>query len=90
LEPGHSAAARDQTLASYLQQHGYSDAFRRHYLLPMCAAVWSVPNSQVGRSAGAGGQGWHKQRRRSLGSPTAAQSGDRGSVLHVHFHSQVT
>ncbi|KAI8475498.1 MAG: cyclopropane fatty acid synthase [Monoraphidium minutum] len=47
LEPPLLASTRDQTLASYLQQHGYSDAFRRNYLLPMCAAVWSVPNQQV-------------------------------------------
>jgi hypothetical protein len=47
LEPSAAAATRDMTLATYLDKHGYSDAFRRHYLLPMCAAVWSVPNQQV-------------------------------------------
>lgn len=47
LEPSAAAAFRDVTLAAYLETNGYSDAFRRHYLLPMCAAVWSVPNAQV-------------------------------------------
>ncbi|WP_394200860.1 NAD(P)/FAD-dependent oxidoreductase [Marinagarivorans algicola] len=30
-----------QTLGQYLSQHGYSDAFRDFYLLPMGAAIWS-------------------------------------------------
>lgn len=47
LEPPAAAAHRDVTLAQYLERNGYSAAFRRHYLLPMCAAVWSVPNEQV-------------------------------------------
>lgn len=50
---------REVTLAQYLERNGYSEAFRKHYLLPMCAAVWSVPNSQVRRAAGPapGGRG---------------------------------
>lgn len=48
LPPAASAARwRGATLAQYLEARGYGDAFRRHYLLPMCAAVWSVPNAQV-------------------------------------------
>ena len=47
LEPAQAAAYRDVTLAQYLERNRYSDAFSRHYLLPMCAAVWSVPNAQV-------------------------------------------
>lgn len=31
----------------YLRLRRYSQAFVRHYFLPMCAAVWSVPESQV-------------------------------------------
>lgn len=33
---------KEQTLGSYLDQEGYSDAFRDDYLLPMTAAVWST------------------------------------------------
>jgi predicted NAD/FAD-binding protein len=47
LEPSNAAAYRGKTLAAYLAENRYSEAFRRHYLLPMCAAVWSVPNQQV-------------------------------------------
>ena len=34
-------------LGAYLEERGYSEGFKRDYLLPMCAAVWSVPNGQV-------------------------------------------
>jgi predicted NAD/FAD-binding protein len=47
LEPGSHHVYRDMTLGQYLRAEGYSDAFRAHYVLPMCAAVWSVPNAQV-------------------------------------------
>ncbi|HQQ62640.1 MAG TPA: FAD-dependent oxidoreductase [Pseudomonadales bacterium] len=30
------------SLATYLQQNGYSDEFTRHYLIPMGAAIWSA------------------------------------------------
>lgn len=43
-----SATYQNKTLGEYLDENGYSEAFRRNYLLPMCAAVWSVPNKQVG------------------------------------------
>jgi len=33
-------------LGGYLKKHGYSRAFSYNYLLPMCAAVWSVSNKQ--------------------------------------------
>lgn len=36
------------TLGQYLTLRGYSAGFRDHYVAPMCAAVWSVPNAQVG------------------------------------------
>lgn len=45
------------TLGAYLQLHGYSAGFRDHYVAPMCAAVWSVPNAQVRRGGGACGGG---------------------------------
>ena len=34
---------RDVSVQQYLDQHGYSRAFAETYLLPMCAAIWSVP-----------------------------------------------
>jgi predicted NAD/FAD-binding protein len=55
LEPSAAASDRDMTLSAYLDKHRYGDAFRRHYLLPMCAAVWSVPNQQVRSAAASGG-----------------------------------
>jgi hypothetical protein len=42
---------RGMTLGQYLDKHGYSQGFRSNYVLPMCAAIWSVPNMQV-RSRG--------------------------------------
>ena len=32
----------DETIGSYLEREGYSDAFRDDYLIPMTAAVWST------------------------------------------------
>lgn len=37
----------DMNLEGYLVKHGYSDGFTRNYILPMCAAVWSVPARKV-------------------------------------------
>ncbi|BDA46075.1 probable cyclopropane-fatty-acyl-phospholipid synthase at C-terminar half [Coccomyxa sp. Obi] len=37
----------EHSLGQYIREKGYSRAFISHYLLPMCAAVWSVPNAQV-------------------------------------------
>lgn len=39
------------TLGQYLTLRNYSAGFRDHYVAPMCAAVWSVPNAQVGGCA---------------------------------------
>jgi len=36
------AADTRTTLGSYLDKHGYSDAFARFHLLPMAAAIWSA------------------------------------------------
>lgn len=34
-----------ETIGEYLDQHGYSDAFRDGYLIPITASVWSTsPN----------------------------------------------
>ncbi|GFR51020.1 hypothetical protein Agub_g13347 [Astrephomene gubernaculifera] len=47
LEPAVSHIYSDMTLAEYLAKHGYSAAFTDNYVVPMCAAVWSVPTAQV-------------------------------------------
>lgn len=42
LEEAKSAPASSVlTLADFLKQHGFSDYFCRHYILPMGAAIWS-------------------------------------------------
>jgi len=35
------------TLGAFLDRHGYGDAFRRWYLLPMAAAIWSCPTATM-------------------------------------------
>lgn len=42
-----AAVHRDMTLGNYLSAKGYSRGFILNYVVPMCAAVWSVPNAQV-------------------------------------------
>ena len=37
----------DISLGAYLDSHGYGDAFRNDYLLPMAAAIWSCPTEQM-------------------------------------------
>ena len=37
----------DVTLGDYLDQHRYSRPFREHYLIPMGAAIWSMPPKQM-------------------------------------------
>lgn len=34
-------------LGEYLDRHGYSDTFRRHYILPMGGAIWSCSLAQM-------------------------------------------
>ena len=61
LRPDAAAAYGAMSLGAYLERHRYSEAFKRNYLLPMCAAVWSVPNAQVGPEAVTvicGSSGW--------------------------------
>lgn len=39
----------DQTLASYLDEHGFSRYFRNHYIIPMGAAIWSAAEADINR-----------------------------------------
>ncbi len=39
--------AVDMTLGEYLQRNGYSAGFKRHYLIPMTAAIWSASTAVV-------------------------------------------
>lgn len=40
-----NAVSEGETIGEYLDQHGYSDAFRDGYLIPITASVWSTsPN----------------------------------------------
>ena len=36
-----------QSIASFLNQHGFKRAFREWYFLPMIGAIWSCPTSQM-------------------------------------------
>ena len=47
LKPELAHEYGSMSLGEYVRREGYSEAFIRSYLLPMCAAVWSVPNAQV-------------------------------------------
>jgi predicted NAD/FAD-binding protein len=40
-------ARLSQTLGAFLDQHGFGTAFRRWYLLPMIACIWSCPAEQM-------------------------------------------
>ena len=37
----------DMTLGEYLDSNGYSEGFKRHYLVPMTAAIWSAGTDAV-------------------------------------------
>lgn len=47
LKPENQARYTRMSMGTYLQERRYSRTFIEAYLLPMCAAVWSVPKSQV-------------------------------------------
>ena len=47
VRPENAARFEHVSLGEYLQSNGYSDAFVHNYILPMCAAVWSMPSSKV-------------------------------------------
>lgn len=48
-----SGAVADWSLADYVRERGYSDDFANHFLLPMAAAVWSLPNAALGSMSAA-------------------------------------
>ncbi|CAD7695206.1 unnamed protein product [Ostreobium quekettii] len=45
LEAKNAELYDDMDLGTYINQEGYGEVFKQCYLLPMCAAVWSVPFS---------------------------------------------
>lgn len=47
LLPENSDKFKSMTLGQYIEMEKYSDLFKTCYLLPMCAAVWSVPFETV-------------------------------------------
>jgi len=55
LDAGKAHLYEHMTLGQYLSANGYSDTFQKHYVLPMCAAVWSVPTDQVRTAVTASG-----------------------------------
>jgi uncharacterized protein len=48
-EPLADGTAGDATIGAFLARHGLGDAFQRHYLLPMVAAIWSSGTATVER-----------------------------------------
>ena len=47
VKPENAARFEHVSLGEYLRSNGYSEAFVHNYILPMCAAVWSMPSSKV-------------------------------------------
>ncbi|MBI1341238.1 NAD(P)-binding protein [bacterium] len=45
--PEERAKAVEMSLGVFLDRHGFSEAFRRNYLLPMGAAIWSTPEGEM-------------------------------------------
>ena len=42
-----SGRINETTLGAWLDRHSYDDAFRRNYVLPMGAAIWSTPEREI-------------------------------------------
>lgn len=40
-------AISDTTLAAWLDRHRFDESFRRNYILPMGAAIWSTPEREI-------------------------------------------
>ncbi len=47
LKPGAAAAALDQPIGAFLDQHRFSAEFRDWYFLPMIGCIWSCPVDQM-------------------------------------------
>ena len=47
IASANEEAALMQPLAGFLQTHGFSDAFRDWYFLPMLGCIWSCPTDQM-------------------------------------------
>ncbi len=43
----HERALPQSALGDFLDRHGYGEAFRARYLLPMAAAIWSTPTRDM-------------------------------------------
>jgi len=43
-----AADSDDLTVDDLISRLGLGEAFRRHYLLPICGAIWSTPSGKVG------------------------------------------
>ncbi len=46
-EPLDDGSSGDVAISAFLDRHGLGETFRRHYLLPMAAAIWSSGTSTV-------------------------------------------
>ncbi len=46
-EMNPEAISGDLTIADFLNQHGYSEAFRMEHLYPMCGALWSSEGMEI-------------------------------------------
>lgn len=48
VSAGHSTDPKQlQSIASFLDEHGFSQSFREWYFLPMIGAIWSCPTRQM-------------------------------------------
>ena len=47
LEPSNEAVWAGKTLGDYLKKRGYSAFFADHYVVPMCAAIWSCSDDDA-------------------------------------------
>jgi cyclopropane-fatty-acyl-phospholipid synthase len=47
LEDSAASKWDDVTLGDYLKKRGYSDYFAQHYVIPMCAAIWSCSDADA-------------------------------------------
>jgi predicted NAD/FAD-binding protein len=96
LRRARSEDGRGRTLAEYVGDHGYSSGFRRHYLVPMTAALWSTaparaldfPAETLIRFLGQHGMlGWRRHGWRTVsggsGTYVAAALERIGGRLHL-------